>query len=1037
MRRKYWIQTVVKAIPNRLREMQKIWQLQHDAAKKCAGSCQKRVKKRAMTSLKLSKEYPARAKRIAREISVYWRRHEKDSQESAKKERREAIERRRAEEQMRERQRQLRKINFLLRQSELVSDFMKRKMGSLAAVMEGDDWQPASAIPMDDELAAEDQESVQREAELAARNVVEKHSRNVDAFDADVEKRSGVRPTKRDQRALAQTFEEASLAEPSSMPEHIATATPTIFSGALKPYQLKGFNWLVSLYEQGVNGLLADEMGLGKTVQAIALLTYLAETKNIWGPFLVVAPTSTMHNWHQEFGRFCPQLKVVPYFGASQKERKLLRKMWSGGGIMSLKESQFHVVVTNYQLVVQDEKHFSRVKWQYMVLDEAQAIKSMNSLRWKTLLNFGCRNRLLLTGTPIQNTMAELWALLHFIMPELFDSFEEFNNWFSKDVESHAENKTQLNQDWLKRLHMILKPFMLRRVKRDVENEMAAKIEHEILCEVSGRQRQYYDSIRNKISLSELLDQKVHSRSINEKKMSHLMNLVMQFRKVCNHPDIFERQDYTSPLQLHSYTAPLDPPAPGEPYQVWLSNVNPIHLALPRLIFDNSLLESSRSALCRDTFSLHSPRFAKLDLDGGESPSLATWHRLAGLSAAEARFIVTSPATQRWIALLALAHVAYRRCSGLLTTTAHTAALPCLASELAAATTPVTSGLDLPMVTGWATRLLDLHGVMAKCWLINPRVLAPPPLLVASSRRCVVQQQDSRRSLWDRNLLLGHSAGALAWPSTDSSTVAGRAPVAPPASLMMHATLPPAPQRGVWRVRGTSGIMVPDLLKLITDSGKLKYLDNLLADLRKGGHKVLMFCQMTKMMDILEDYFWFRKYKYLRLDGSSSVSDRRDMVAQFQKADSDVFVFVLSTRAGGLGINLTAADTVIFYDSDWNPTMDAQAMDRAHRLGQTKQVTVYRLVCKGTIEERILRRAKQKSTVQSVVMKGEDMAGDFEAYKPHEVVDLLLGEAEMNALSQRGGVTAKPAKGKPKDTKPEPDVVSPARKGGFASGFIK
>jgi len=109
------------------------------------------------------------------------------------------------------------------------------------------------------------------------------------------------------------------------------------------------------------------------------------------------------------------------------------------------------------------------------------------------------------------------------------------------------------------------------------------------------------------------------------------------------------------------------------------------------------------------------------------------------------------------------------------------------------------------------------------------------------------------------------------------------------------------------------------------------------------GGQVLMFCQMTKMMDILEDYFWYRKHQYLRLDGSASIADRRDMVNQFQSEDSEYFLFLLSTRAGGLGINLTAADTVVFYDSDWNPTMDAQAMDRAHRLGQTRQVCAYKI----------------------------------------------------------------------------------------------
>lgn len=159
-----------------------------------------------------------------------------------------------------------------------------------------------------------------------------------------------------------------------------------------------------------------------------------------------------------------------------------------------------------------------------------------------------------------------------------------------------------------------------------------------------------------------------------------------------------------------------------------------------------------------------------------------------------------------------------------------------------------------------------------------------------------------------------------------------------------------------------SNIVVPDKETLVTDAGKLSVLDNLLKRLKKEGHRVLIYSQMTKMIDLLEEYMWHRKHKYMRLDGSSKISERRDMVADFQ-ARADIFVFLLSTRAGGLGINLTAADTVIFYDSDWNPTVDQQAMDRAHRLGQTKQVTVYRLICKGSIEERILQRAREKSEV--------------------------------------------------------------------------
>uniref|UniRef100_T1IUI5 Chromatin-remodeling ATPase INO80 n=1 Tax=Strigamia maritima TaxID=126957 RepID=T1IUI5_STRMM len=183
---------------------------------------------------------------------------------------------------------------------------------------------------------------------------------------------------------------------------------PQMFEGVLKTYQLKGMNWLANLYHQGLNGILADEMGLGKTVQSIAFLAHIAESQGSNGVWAVCFSPSTK-DLHTE-------------------------------------DASFHILVTSYQLVVQDVKYFQRIKWQYMILDEAQAIKSSASARWKSLLGFSCRNRLLLTRTPIQNSMADLWALLHFIMPTLFDSHEEFNKWFSKDIESHAENKSTIDE---------------------------------------------------------------------------------------------------------------------------------------------------------------------------------------------------------------------------------------------------------------------------------------------------------------------------------------------------------------------------------------------------------------------------------------------------------------------------------------------------------------------------------------------------------------------------------------------------------------
>jgi DNA helicase INO80 len=300
---------------------------------------------------------------------------------------------------------------------------------------------------------------------------------------------------------------------------------PKGFKGDLKEYQLKGLRWLDNLYEQGINGILADEMGLGKTIQAIALMAHISEAKGNFGPFLVVAPASTLYNWQQEITRFCPMLRVLPYWG-SLKERKTIRKYFSQK-LWGAPASHFHVVITSYQLIVADEKAFQRMRWQYMILDEAQAIKNINSMRWKTLLSFNARNKLLLTGTPIQNSMAELWALLHFIMPKLFDSHEQFQEWFSKDIEAHSTDQKALNQHQLQRLHAILKPFMLRRVKKDVENEIGQKKEIQVLIEMTNRQKELYNTIKQHLSLKDFF--KIYD---SKAKFENLMNLVMQFRKV-------------------------------------------------------------------------------------------------------------------------------------------------------------------------------------------------------------------------------------------------------------------------------------------------------------------------------------------------------------------------------------------------------------------------------------------------------------------------------------------------------------------------
>jgi DNA helicase INO80 len=209
---------------------------------------------------------------------------------------------------------------------------------------------------------------------------------------------------------------------------------------------------------------------------------------------------------------------------------------------------------------------------------------------------------------------------------------------------------------------------------------------------------------------------------------------------------------------------------------------------------------------------------------------------------------------------------------------------------------------------------------------------------------------------------------------------------------------------------GSSGryIVMPNLGKLVTDAGKMMALDRLLSELKAGGHRVLIYNQMTRMIDLMEEYLHYRGYTYIRLDGSSKIADRRDLVSDWQHR-SDIFAFLLSTRAGGLGINLTAADTVIFYDSDWNPTVDQQAMDRAHRLGQTKQVTVYRLITRNSIEERMRQRAKQKDEIHNLVISGGEFRQMDSRPNQKDIVSLLLEEEqdEGDRTAENGKVASR------------------------------
>lgn len=1018
--------------------------------RKLASMCQKEIRKRLQKNTKSWREVPMRAKRLAREVLVYWRRHDKEQTETKKKAEKEEIERRKREEEIREAKRQQMKLNFLLTQTELYSHFIAKNttaVGENVPQMVGNRTQELTGIASID--AEFDQTAMEgRAMEAAKRHIMDNQSR-VESFDSQ---KNGYpqlhHPGTKKKAALdnmaSQLDTDKVLMEPQSFGEdEIEVTQPKMFKGQLKSYQLKGLKWLANLHEHGINGILADEMGLGKTVQAISLLSYIAEAKNAWGPFLVIAPSSTLHNWQKEIARFAPDFRILPYWG-SQKDRKTLRKDFSFKGIYT-RDAPFHVVITSYQLLVTDEKYFQRHRYEFMVLDEAQALKSSNSIRWKTLLGFNCRNRLLLTGTPIQNSMAELWALLHFIMPTLFDNHEEFNEWFSKDIENHASSGGSLNEHQLKRLHMIIKPFMLRRVKKDVESEMAEKVEIELSCEMTRRQRYLYKGIRDNISFEDLFE--TMAAGTSEDKRRSLMNWVMQFRKVCNHPEIFERRDIVSPFQfkdLHNdltLQEKLENPLDKSVVDVTMMNRNAIRYDIPKLVWHSSWAGStslphtvpvgdqSRCKLLGVTLAIFATAHIHHSIFHDPRPSFS-FLKLLGWSAGDMNQICISPlTTQISKALQSRSRIA------------------CLSTFLETSTGDLGNCISIRH-NRLAETLKRGHGcplqwVEANCSMLTNLRTAYCPRVSALPINVYSNDSNFQHSYW--NALNDAAAKQLfvgtAWPCASlkeqlAAAVAGKLSTFELAAActegleavellerrqqsvlatevrdkVCEAVWSSTQQEGgllapLYRMLGSSHIHVPNYGKLVTDSGKLLVMDSLLKDLFAEGHRVLIFCQMTKMMDILEDYLSFRKYSFVRLDGSSNLADRRDMVDDFQSRD-DIFCFLLSTRAGGLGINLTAADTVIFYDNDWNPTQDAQAMDRTHRIGQTKQVTVYRLVTKGTVEERILHRAKQKDTIQKTVYSGNLKNENLEP-GAQEMVSLLVGDEELEGKLKQQQALAK------------------------------
>ncbi|KAK4262183.1 hypothetical protein QN277_027768 [Acacia crassicarpa] len=541
----------------------------------------------------------------------------------------------------------------------------------------------------------------------------------------------------------SESTEDMNLTEEERTDKEQKELIPLLTGGKLKQYQMKGVKWLISLWQNGLNGILADQMGLGKTIQTIGFLAHL-KGNGLDGPYLIIAPLSTLSNWMSEISRFAPTLTAIIYHG-NKKERDELRRKHMPRTV----GPKFPIVITSYEVALNDAKRcLMFYHWKYLVIDEGHRLKNSKCKLVRMLKYLPVENKLLLTGTPLQNNLAELWSLLNFILPDIFASQEEFESWFNLSGKcSNGATKEELEEgrraQVVAKLHAILRPFLLRRMKSDVEQMLPRKKEIIIYAIMTELQKNFQEHLINKT-----LEKYLREKSSGGRASINIRNVVIQLRKNCNHPDLLE-----SP-------------------------------------FDDSFF-------------------------------------------------------------------------------------------------------------------------------------------------------------------------------------------------------------------------YPPINEMVEQCGKFRLLDRLLAHLLARNHKVLIFSQWTKILDIMDYYFSEKGLEVCRIDGGVKLDERKRLIQEFNDVNSNYRVFILSTRAGGLGINLTAADTCIIYDSDWNPQMDLQAMDRCHRIGQTKPVHVYRLATAHSVEGRMLKRAFSKLKLEHVVIgKGqfnqERMKSNSEDVKEEdeELLELLKEEesAEDKAI---------------------------------------
>lgn len=517
-------------------------------------------------------------------------------------------------------------------------------------------------------------------------------------------------------------------------------------------------------------------------------------------------------------------------------------------------------MITSYQLAVQDSFAFKRKKWYYLILDEAQNIKNFQSQRWQTLINFNTQRRLLLTGTPLQNSLMELWSLLHFLMPYIFRSRKEFSYWFSNPMNSIIEGTANRNDDVIKRLHGIIRPFVLRRLKKDVETQMPGKFEHIVKCQLSRRQMTLYEEFLSRSSTRQALKKGGNFMG--------MMNVLMQLRKVCNHPDLFEPRSVVTPFVLSS-----------------------ICLVVPRCVFD--VQQTCDTACDNISDSWMKPLWS--GSSGKPSFEAALRHNIVeadGLRRLKARrepvplvFKDSKACPEELQALVAEIYNARRRAGETRFSFQNNLnRRRCDAPPFPLASTFLDS---VEVETNIIHRRQPVE--------VRKRRVVETALPLLSLRKSEMQRAVDLGEMIEKFVFCVPSAGAMPMTLDNGSVSSSHIPKSVEAMLLEPIEELLRPYR---KAHARLSSFFPDKKLVQYDAGKLQTLAQLLRTLKHGGHRALIFTQMSKMLDILEAFLNIHGFTYLRLDGATGVDRRQRYMDRFNN-DTRIFCFILSTRSGG------------------------------------------------------------------------------------------------------------------------------------------